>query len=182
MKNQFMAPVQLALLSLAGAGAWMPAAVAQNAAYPAVVRADSPTSYFRFEDAAKPVVNLNSGSLGAAGNATNLNVSAVSGALVGDGNSGGYFNGSGARAIIPFNPALNPPASGSFTVEAWVNTSVEVTDGPGPSPLMNRYSYSGVNRQGWVFFQRSPTTGWNFRTYIGQGSTTGINIDRKSVV
>ena len=176
MKNEFAAPVQLALLSLASTGLLAPRLAAQNAAYPTAVLADSPTSYYRFQDAAKPVVNLNSGSLGAAGNATNLNVSAVSGALVGDGNAGGYFNGSGARAIIPFNPALNPPATESFTVEAWVNTSVEVSDGPGPAPLMNRYSYSGVNRQGWVFFQRSPTTGWNFRTYIGQGSTTGINI------
>ena len=169
-------PVSLALLALPGVGVLAPLTAAHAAAYPTAVLQDAPAAYYRFEDAPKGVVNLNSGSLGAAGNATNLNVYSVSGALAGNGNPGGYFDGTGGRAIIPFQAALNPPANTSFTIESWVNTSVEVTDSPGPAPLMNRYSYSGVNRQGWVFFQRSPTTGWNFRTYIGTGSSTGINI------
>lgn len=176
MKVHSSQPVSLAFLALSGLGLSTSGGVAHAAAYPDAVLKDSPAAFYRFEEASKVTGNRNSGSLGAAGNATNLNVYTVSGALAGNGNPGGYFDGAGGRAIIPFQAALNPPASSSFTVEAWVNTSVEVTDGPGPAPLMNRYSYSGVNRQGWVFFQRSPATGWNFRTYIGNGSSTGINI------
>ena len=119
-------------------------------------------------------MNLNSGSLGAAGNATNFNVFPVGGGIAGSRNGAAFFNGS--RSIVPFQSAVNPPAGNDFTIEAWIQPTVEVTDSPGPAPLNNRYSYSGVNRQGWVFFQRSPTTGWNFRTYKASGSSTGVSI------
>ena len=143
--------------------------------YPSTVLADQPLGYYRLQLPARTNLNLNSGSLGAAANATNFNVFPVgSGAIAGSRNGAAYFNGS--RTIVPFQPAVNPPASSDFTIEAWVQPTVEVTDAPGPAPLNNRYSYSGVNRQGWVFFQRSPSTGWNFRTYKASGSSTGINI------
>lgn len=148
-----------------------------RADYPAAVLADGPAAYYRLNDAIlRTNLAYNLGSAGAAGNATNYSVYPTGGALAGDANPSGYHDGAGARNIIPFSAALNPPASQSFTIEAWIQPSVEVTDAPGPAPLMNRYSYSGANRQGWVFFQRSPETGWNFRTYTGEGSSTGINI------
>jgi hypothetical protein len=125
---------------------------------------------------ARTNIAYNLGSAGAAGHATNFNVYPTGGALAGSANPAGYHDGAGGRNIVPFSAALNPPASQPFTIEAWVQPSVEVTDAPGPAPLMNRYSYSGANRQGWVFFQRSPETGWNFRTYTGEGSATGVNI------
>lgn len=146
----------------------------QAADYPSTVLADQPLGYYRLALSARAGVNLNSGSLGAAGNATNFNVYPVGGGIAGSVNAAAFFNAS--RTIIPFQAANNPAGNKDFTIEAWIQPTVEVTDGPGPSPLMNRYSYSGVNRQGWVFFQRSPTTGWNFRTYTGSGSSTGINI------
>ena len=152
-------------------GASLPAAAAD---YPTTVLADQPLGYYRLQTPTRTNLNLNSGSLGIAGNATNFNVYPVGGGIAGSRNGAAYFNGS--RTIIPFQAALNPAGNKDFTIEAWIQPTLEVTDAPGPAPLMNRYSYSGVNRQGWVFFQRSPTTGWNFRTYTGVGSSTGINI------
>ena len=152
-------------------GASLPATAAD---YPTTVLADQPLGYYRLQTPVRTNLNLNSGSLGIAGNATNFNVHPVGGGLAGSRNGAAYFNGS--RSIIPFQPALNPAGNKDFTIEAWIQPTLEVTDAPGPAPLMNRYSYSGVNRQGWVFFQRSPATGWNFRTYTGVGSSTGINI------
>ena len=175
MKHHPSIPASVRTLLLAVAAvAVLPALSAAD--YPATVLADQPLSYYRLNVPARSNVNLNRGSLGAAGNATNLNTHPVGGAIAGSRNGANYFNGTGARAIVPFNPALNPDSTKSFTIEAWIQPTFEVTDSPGPAPLMNRYSYSGVNRQGWVFFQRSPTTGWNFRTYIGSGSTVGISL------
>jgi len=161
------------VLSIASAVACAPIS-AFAADYPSTVIADQPLAYHRFQAAVRTNLNLNAGSIGAAGNATNFNVHPVGGGLAGSRDGAAYFNGS--RTIIPHQAALNPAGNKDFTIEAWIQPTVEVTDSPGPSPLMNRYSYSGVNRQGWVFFQRSPATGWNFRTYIGSGSSTGINI------
>ncbi|MFM8357356.1 MAG: LamG domain-containing protein, partial [Verrucomicrobiota bacterium] len=149
--------------------------------YSEAVQADRPLAYYRLNDRHSGVLLANLGSLGAAGRATHLNVKPVGGgAVAGVYDPAAFHDGSGARTLIPFNAALNPAATADFTIEAWVNTSVEVTDAPGPAPLMNRYSYPGANRQGWVFFQRSPGTGWNFRTYTGQGSSTGVNITGQS--
>lgn len=154
---------------------------AVQAEYPATVLTDRPVAYYSFQDAAtRSNIAANSGSVGAAGNATNFNVYPTLGAVAGTRQSAAYLGGSGNRSILPFNAAVNPPATSDFSVEAWIQPSVEVTDAPGPAPLMNRYSYSGANRQGWVFFQRSPATGWNFRTYTGQGSATGVNITGQS--
>ena len=136
--------------------------------------ADQPLAYYRFQAAVRTNLNLNSGSIGTAGNATNFNVHPVGGGIAGSRDGAAYFNGS--RTIIPFQAALNPSGDKDFTIEAWIQPTSEVTDSPGPAPLMNRYSYPGLDRQGWVFFQRSPATGWNFRTYTGSGSSTGINI------
>jgi hypothetical protein len=148
----------------------------KSADYSEAVLDDAPLAYFRLNDPERTNVTFNAGSLGATGNATNLNVRPVGGVLAGAVNYSAFFNGAGARAIVPFDASLNPASSESFTIEAWFNTSVEVTDAPGPAPLMNRYSYSGVNRQGWVYFQRSPTTGWNFRMYSGAGSSVSVDV------
>ena len=156
----------LACASLAGR--------ALAADYPSTVLADQPLGYYRLQVPTRSNLNLNSGSLGALGNATNFNVFPVGGGIAGSRNGAAFFNGS--RSIVPFQSAVNPAATKDFTIEAWIQPTVEVTDSPGPAPLNNRYSYSGVNRQGWVFFQRSPTTGWNFRTYKASGSSVGVGI------
>lgn len=159
-----------------------------QADYSATVVADKPLAYYRLNDTAGgSTVNLNGGSLGAAGNATNLNVHLVGGAIVGSHNAATYFDSS-ARTIIPWNAALNPNASTDFTIEAWFYPTSDKVVGAfvGPAPIMNRYSGSVANRQGWVYFQRNPDAsystdgqtdvGWNFRTYRGSGSSTGISI------
>lgn len=157
------------------------------APYSSAVLADSPAVYYRFEERlnesppAKDIA-LNFGSLGAAGNGLNGEgvLHPAPGAITGSLDSANAYRPKGTRGgtttLVPWSAALNPSATLPFTVEAWFYVSQEVTDALGPSPLMNRYSYPGADRQGWVYFQRSPTTGWNFRTYTGTGSATGVDI------
>lgn len=152
--------------------------------YSASVAADHPLGYYRFNEPA-PTANTskNLGSVGASGNATNINLHLVGGAIVGSRNPAAYFD-STARTIIPFNPALNPDNTKDFTIEAWFYPTSDKVQGAfvGPAPIMNRYSGSVANRQGWVYFQRNPddthsgAVGWNFRTYTGVGSHVGVDI------
>lgn len=143
--------------------------------YSSAVLSDSPLAYYALGNAAPADVAVNSGSLGAALNGTHLNVQhGSSGALVATSNTASLYNGS-SRTVIPYAAALNPPASQSFTIEAWVKPSVDDLTPDGRAPLFNRHSQG--NRQGWVFFQRSDTSaGWNFRMYNQNGSTQSINI------
>ena len=155
--------------------------------YPSVVIGDGPLAYYRFNDSTNRAnINVNMGSLGAAGNATNLNTHIVNdGAIAGSQDAATYFD-STARAIVPWTAALNPNASNDFTIEGWFNPSSDGTFGAyaGPSPIMNRFSGAAINRQGWVYFQRSPDSsyanpdgvGWNFRTYTGAGSDVGVTV------
>jgi len=159
-------------------------------AYPSVVIEAGPLAYYRFNDSTnRPNINVNSGSLGAAGNATNLNTHLVNdGAVAGSYEPATYFDTT-AVTMVPWNAALNPNASNDFTVEGWFKPTTDGTFGnfAGPSPIMNRFS-PGVapytNRQGWVFFQRSPDSsysnpdgvGWTFRTYTGVNEDVGVQI------
>ena len=179
----------LAILQAASAVlGWSTVQLAQADTYSTAVVQDKPLAYYRFNEVVQSGnVNVNVGSLGAAGNATNINLHTIPGAIVGSQNRAAYFDSS-ARTIIPWTAALNPNASNSFTVEAWFYPTSDKVAGSfaGPAPIMNRYSYSGANRQGWVYFQRNPDdtyssdgqsdVGWNFRTYTGNGSSTGIDI------
>jgi hypothetical protein len=155
--------------------------------YSSTVIADGPLAYYRFNDSLfRTNLNLNLGSFGSAGNATNLNTHLVGdGAIMGSHDTATYFD-STARTIAPWNSALNPNQSNDFTVEGWFNPSSDETFGAfaGPSPIMNRFSGAAINRSGWVYFQRSPDSsyanpdgvGWNFRTYTGVGSDVGVSI------
>jgi hypothetical protein len=163
------------LMSVAVAALVSPAALVQSEGYPDAVLLDEPLVYYRLNDPAFTNQTLNFGT-SPGGTATNLNVLPVGGVLHGEINYAAFFDGAGARTIVPFDAAFNPPSTESFTIEAWFNPSAEVTDAPGPAPLMNRYSYPAVNRQGWVYFQRSPQTGWNFRMFGGEGSSVSVNI------
>src|ERR1051326_6530238 len=151
------------------------------AGYADAVISDGPLAYYRFnESTQRSNVNLNSGTLGSAGNATNLNVHLIPGGIAGSRDAACYFD-STARTIVAWNAALNPSGTNSFTIEAWFYPTSDKVAGSfsGPAPIMNRYSYSGVDRQGWVYFQRNPddsyasdgqsAVGWNFRTYRASG-------------
>ncbi|PYJ62537.1 MAG: hypothetical protein DME24_03565 [Verrucomicrobia bacterium] len=86
---------------------------AKCADYQAMVLSDGPRAYYRLnDDTGRSPINRNSGSLGAAGNATNDLPTGVvhpfPGALAGDGNRSEFFDFS-TRTEIPWNAALNPP-------------------------------------------------------------------------
>lgn len=119
--------------------------------------------------------SFNSGSLGAAGNATNsagvtLN---LSGPLAAPGDFAVGYSG-GARTTLGYNAALNPAANLPFTIEFWAKPFATTDDLVGPAPVFNRVSSSP--RSGWVFFQRSTSTGWDFRMYDGNGSNVGFDL------
>ena len=175
--------------SLTGLVFGISAATALAAGYSSAIKSDGPLAYYQFGDSSlRTNINANIGSAGSSANATNINVRRIPGAIVGSANPAAYFDSS-ARTIIPWTADLNPAATTSFTIEAWFYPTSDKVDGSfvGPAPIMNRYSYSGVNRQGWAYFQRNPDSsysvpghqsdvGWNFRTYRGSGSSTGINV------
>src|SRR5436190_21781138 len=186
MNKTFLHLLSLALLSQALLIYSTFTSFGASPAYPAAVLGDGPLAYYRFNDSlTRTNVNINSGSLGAPGNATNLNVHLVAGAITGSRNPATYFD-STAHTIIPWDAALNPPASQDFTVEAWFYPTSDKVAGAfsGPAPIMNRYSGSVANREGWVYFQRNPDSsstaqsavGWNFRTYTGVSSHVGVDI------
>lgn len=156
-----------------------------QADYQTVVLSDNPKAYYRLNDSTQRLpINNNGGTLGAAGNATNdLGVvHPFTGALAGDGNRSEFFDFS-SRTEIPWNAAFNPPNTQPFTVEAWFYPASDQT-GNGQCPVNNRYAWSGVNRQGWVFFQRKPSTdyfggeqvGWNFRMYNENGGSGAMDV------
>jgi len=155
--------------------------------YQATVLSDGPRAYYRFnDDTGRSAINRNSGSLGAAGNATNDLPTGVvhpfPGALAGDGNRSEFFDFS-TRTEIPWNAALNPPNTQPFTVEAWFYPASDQT-ATGQCPINNRYAPSGANRQGWVFFQRKPDAsylggeqvGWNCRMYNENGGSGALDV------
>ena len=176
------------------------ASLEARADYQATVLGDAPKAYYRFNDNTnRNLINLNNGTLGAAGNASNdlafVTGGAVhpfSGAIVGDSDRAEFFDFSPTRTEIPFNAAFNPPNSQPFTIEAWIYpASDEANNGQGV--LCNRYtqvpdpSIGLVGRQGWVMYQRGPNTnssgytdgpgvGWEFRMYNGQDTSGHIDV------
>src|SRR5688572_25016429 len=72
--------------------------------YPTTVKTDNPLVYYRLNDSNVSNLNLNSGSAANA-SATNLNVRAFPGAIVGDPDYAQFYN-QAARSIVPFNAAL----------------------------------------------------------------------------
>jgi hypothetical protein len=118
---------------------------------------------------------VNYGSLGAAGNGTTMDGVLLNepGALSAPGDLALGYSG-GTRTTVGFQTALNPVASSPFTIEYWAKPTVDTNDSVGPSPAFNR-PLTGT-RSGWVFFQRSPTTGWNFRMFDGVSSNVGWDL------
>jgi hypothetical protein len=195
MYKRTPARVSPASYSFAAALTLLTVSAASAADYQSTVLSDNPKAYYRLNDAtARAPINVNSGSLGAAGNATNDAmfykggelptgiVHSFPGAIVGDGNRSEFFDFT-TRTEVPFNPAFNTPNTQPFTVEAWFYPASDQT-GTGQAPINNRYT-AGPNRQGWTFFQRRPDPsynpgdnglGWNFRMYNGVGGATPMDI------
>ena len=184
--NKIPGPRVLLALALA-AFAITPA----RADYSSTVLADKPQAYYRFGDKTnRTLINVNSGSLGSAGNASNdlafVTYGAVHpfpGAIVGDNDRSEFFDFS-TRTEIPFTPGVNPPATQPFTVEAWLYpASDQVSTGMGA--LCNRWTQDGF-RQGWVLYQRAPDTnhcttcgpgvGWEFRMFNGLDGSGHVDV------
>ncbi|HSU56359.1 MAG TPA: LamG domain-containing protein [Candidatus Dormibacteraeota bacterium] len=148
--------------------------------YRSTVLSDNPLAYYRLGDPLPADIATNRGSLGSTGNGTyrhdnpaQQTIHRVQGALNGNGNAAaGFASNDGAPVLVPYNASLNP--NGAFSVEAWVQPTVSTDDSAGPCPLFNRKSAGA--RQGWAFFQRSPTTGWNLRMY-GNGVNSSTTAD-----
>jgi hypothetical protein len=153
-----------------------------NPVYPSVVQGDGALGYYRFNDSlTRNLININSGTLGAAGNATNDLatvtggvVHSFPGAIAGDQDRAVFFDFT-TRTEIPFNSALNTPNTQPFSVEAWIYpvNDQDTTSFGGMGVLANRWTQGG-NRQGWVVYQRRPNSdyspaaegvGWEFRMY-----------------
>jgi len=119
-------------------------------------------------------ISVNSGSVGAVANGVNSEdvILGLEGAIAGDDLAVGYSGG--ANTLVPFSPALNPAHTAPFTIEFWVKPSETTDNAVGPAPVFNRKSDG--DRSGWVFFQRAPDTGWEFRMYSGAGSDVGFQI------
>jgi hypothetical protein len=159
--------------------------------YPSAVIADGALGYYRFNDSLnRTLININSGSLGAAGNASNDLaavtggvVHSIPGAIVGDPDRAEFYDFT-TRTEIPFNSALNTPNDQPFSVEAWLYpVSDQVSTGMGA--LCNRYT-QGPTRQGWVMYQRAPDTnhctscgpgvGWEVRMYNNQDTSGHLDV------
>jgi len=122
-------------------------------AYPSVVKGDGALGYYRLNDSlTRTLVNVNSGTLGAAGNATNdLStftggvVYSMPGAIVGDPNRAAFYDFT-TRTEVPWNAALNPPNTQPFSVEAWIY-AVNDQVGNGMGVLVNRLKPSDGTRE-----------------------------------
>src|SRR5580765_4633263 len=112
--------------------------------YAAAVLQDAPLGYYRFNDSLdRSPAQKNSGSLGAAGNATTDlgTVHSIPGAIVGEGDRAAFFDFA-SRTEVPWNAAINPPNTQSFTMEGWFYPASDQT-ATGQSPVNNRYAPSG---------------------------------------
>lgn len=163
-------------------GALSPIATASD--YSNAVLADGPAAYYRLGDStARGTNHLNSGLATGVTAQQNLGrVHTMPGAIVGDAGRAAFFDFT-SRTEIPWNAALNPKNDKPFTLEAWFYPTSDQTAN-GQCPINNRFAYSGVDRQGWVFFQRKPNAtyeggegvGWNFRMFRGAGSSSGLDV------
>jgi hypothetical protein len=152
--------------------------------YAKSVLADSPAAFYRLGDSTvRGTNNLNSGLATGVVASQNLGrVHTMPGAIAGDAGRAAFFDFT-SRTEIPWNAALNPKNDKPFTLEAWFYPTSDQT-ATGQCPINNRFAYSGVDRQGWVFFQRKPNAdyagsegvGWNFRMFRGSGSSSGLDV------
>lgn len=117
-------------------------------------------------------VSTNFGSLGTAADGSNSNGATLNlpGVLAAPGDLAiGYSSGN--NTTVPYLPALNPAASGAFTVEFWAKPSTTDND---DVMISNRIATG--NRSGWVIYQRAAATGWNFRMYSGTSGNSGWEV------
>ena len=138
--------------------------------YPAIAMAGGPAGYWSLNEVSGTTAWDYAGSH----NGSYLGAVAlgVPGAIPGSTGTGTAITAStgGNYVSVPYTPALNP--AGPFTVVAWFNPSGPAEAGFFVCPLSSADLSS--SRRGWLIYQ-SPA-GWNFRTYLNNGATAGVNI------
>ncbi len=195
-------PLHITIRSLGALCLTALSALSARADGPAAILADAPKAFYHFNDNTnRNLSNLNLGTLGASGNASNdVNgiylgtdpngnafyggaVHSIPGAIVGDPDRASFYDFT-TRSEIPFNAAVNPPATQPFTLEAWLLPSSDAVNN-GMGVLCNRWTQGGA-RQGWVLYQRAadtnhctscgPGLGWEFRMYNGVDGSGHVDV------
>lgn len=148
--------------------------VLPDSGYTAMTIATGPTAYWPLNELAGPIAtDYMGGHNGSYGNV----VFGVPGAVAGGAGTGTAITASSGNYVtVPYYADLNP--AGAFTVEVWINPVGQVSAGDFVCPIAS--AEFGSNRKGWLIYQ-SPT-GWNFRTYNANGSTTAVSITGHPVV
>jgi len=136
---------------------------AGTSVHAAIVKADSPISFWRLDETTGPTaldsVGANNGTY------TGTVMYGVTGALTNDSDSAVEFDGSSGYVAVPYSAALNP--QGAFSVELWVRPNSVPNSSGTPCPISSA-QFSG-NRSGWQIRERD--TGWQFVLYTHSSST-----------
>ncbi len=121
--NTRLPPVKNLALTLGVVFAGLGQSSAIAGPYEATILSDNPFAYYRFEESAGPTA-VNSGSGGSAFNGTLSGGYTLGQASYGNLGSAIRFNGTNSFVTAP-----QSVGSGSFTVEAWINTTVNSLSG-----------------------------------------------------
>ncbi len=118
-------------------------------------------------------LSYNTGSLGTAGDGTHIGGPLLDqpGVLAAYDDFAVTYS-AGSRTTVPFLAALNPPSGSPFTIEFWAKPVSSDND---DAPVANRIATG--DRTGWVFFQRGPEVGYDFRLYAASGSSYGWDLE-----
>jgi hypothetical protein len=148
-----------------------------RADYQSTVLSQSPQGYWRLNETTlpPPLVAVNSGSVGAAGNGSLIGVNrGIPGAIAGDANTAYQMPGTagsadGFRVRVPFQSQWNQ--TGPYSVEFWAKPGQNTTLA---SPAASvEFIASPVQRNGWLIYQGDNTlatgNGWVFRQYNSTG-------------
>lgn len=123
---------------------------------------DGPLGYYELGTPNLPGTIYNSVNVGNATNlaaaGTSIGVLPIPGALSGRPNTGAHFNGVKSLATVPFSTTLNPAATASFSIEAWVAPGADGAATP-------QVILSNGTTQGWKLTQGA--SGYNFSFYNG---------------
>ena len=148
--------------------------------YPSTVNGLGPVGYYRMSETASVPADsaMNSGSAGELGNGYYIKADEISpihpspGALVGSSDTAAAFDAGLAQYVmVPFSAPINP--TGSFTLEAWIQPSVDPAGLT--SPLS--FAHAGDPRTGWFLYQNNVEGGgWTFRFYKFVGLDIALNL------
>ncbi len=83
------------------------------------------------------------------------------------GTAGALFDGLSGRALTPYSVDLNPAV---FSAEVWANPAAS---GVASKCVLSCGQFASP-RSGWLIYQQA--TGWEFRTYYGNGTTVATNV------